>query len=89
MQLFSLAQLVPYPPILRMTVISTKKRRAVRSSITVPGGPDTAILAGLTMRREALIPQERATEEGMSNRTSTLELPGMHISRVWGLREPA
>ena len=67
-----------------MTVISTKKRRAVRSNITVPGGPDTAILADLTMRREALIPQERATEEGMSNRTSTSELPGMYISRVWG-----
>ena len=89
MQFFSLTQLVPYPPILRMTVTSTKKCRPVRSSITVPGGPDTAILAGLTMRRDTLIPQERATEEGMSNRTSTLELPTMHISRVLGLREPA
>ena len=80
MQLYSLAQLVPYPPILRMIVISTKKRRPVRSRITVPHGPDTAILAGLDMRREALIPQERATEEGISNRTSTSELPGMHVS---------
>ena len=47
-----------------MTMISTKKRRCWRCASTmVPGGPETTVRADMTGEREALIPEERATDE--------------------------